>query len=225
MKKLIMIIFTVCVTQYLFAQNQWCLQGGVTYSAFKDDGDVDPSFGYLFGISKEIKLIKNLFISPGLQYMVKGSAVKNVPIKPRYYFPDGGHVYNHDIVFRAAFIEIPVHLKYKISITNTYTASLNMGYTYSIPFKDKSKIIEKEYLFTIDILDDHHFDYYFTEGSVFGNIKSALLFNLGIELLYKNIGLNLTYTLDEREEFWCDSIHGTKKKLHIIWSSAVIFKF
>ncbi len=224
--KIMIFLLPVLISQFVFGQTSWFIKGGINYSYFSDAKDQTPVGGYGLGAGLEFYIIENLWLSSGIDYIIKGSTINNTPIEPFYYlgeYPNGGRVYNHDIHFKASFIELPINIKYAITFTKEYSATIFTGYSYSIPYQDKTKIRDKEYLLTIDINHNFKFENQFLEGEVFNNTKNSFLFNIGLELYYKKIGLILKYTLENRDEFWCDSISEINKKLHT-WSSAIIYK-
>ena len=118
MKKLLILLTVLCLTQITFSQTRWGLRGGlnianqkITFSAFGDEasqtGDAIPTF-HIGGMG-EIKLSDYIYLQPSLLLSGKGMNFDGEddmgnPIKAK---------------IRPFYIELPVNLVVKTTLPNT----------------------------------------------------------------------------------------------------------
>jgi len=220
MKKIIL-IYLISITM-IYGKENFYIKSGLSYSYLIHEKKSDPLFSYIVGIGKDWRIKNNFFITTEIIYTIKGSTLKEkIILPPNYmgYFYEGKKVYSNYILIKISYIEIPILLKYKIKNEKNYSLNFITGVSYSIPYKDLSKITKKKYLFEINSdyeTSNYTFDYGKRYEPTWENYKSGYLYHLGFNISYKNFGIEIIYSMDSRNTIWIDHLTGINKKMRNI---------
>lgn len=215
MKKIAILISVTIVLCSAQEKNNWYIKGGLNTNSYKNTYNIEnvsSMTGYNFGAGYELLFKNYFFVSVGLEYIVKGANLHNKTIQP--LDENILEIYNYDIQCRFAYLEIPIFLKHGFNLKNDFFLKLYSGITYSKPIKDMSKIIKKDLRGYRNPEIEYYYDFQKYPESVFEDNKGDIVLSLGLELKYKFLGINLQYSLDGREIYFCDSITPIYKTLY-----------
>jgi len=217
MKKFLLIIALSIVSfSESYAQNNWQIKGGFNYSTFRNSSDVKPIYGYFIGIGREWSLKYNLSVAAEINFLTKGGIIKDKPIKP-VYFAINQDVYLSNIKCYIGYLEFPLLIKYNLVFAPNTVFKMFLGPVYSIPYIDKSKIIKKKYLYTLEPNKYYDFEYHKDEESNL-YIESRCIYNFGLEFKYRFFSFVFYYSLDNRTPISCDSVSEIHKKIDSYFS-------
>ena len=215
--KLLKIIIFLFIVSNLNAQNPWRIKAGLNFSKFRDN-DSEFLINYSFGLSRQIYIFGNYFVSPEIFVTKQGSLLKHKPVKTDDW---DWYLYSYNIKAEIIYLEFPVLLNYEISLQglkmNIY---LGPSFRFSFGSLDKTKrSIEKL------IYDDTHpdrkddyvdYNFEFVQGDYAGSLikSSAWSMNFGfkVDLNIIDLALRYTYTLNEIGQI--EQLQPIKRYLH-----------
>lgn len=227
MKKLIIAFLLLMCISFPEAKNNWFFHVGGTVSDFRDShnlDDIKSINGFFYGFGREWSISDNFLISAELKYSVKGAILENKRIQPVYFINYEVDIYRTDIICKIGFLEVPIHAKHSFTL-KYFDLKVYAGFSYSIPYRDLTKLEEKElWLSNINPYDYRHlFEYQRWEDSGFGNNHSDFIYDFGIEIVYKHYGISFMYSYDSRYVWWFDSISEVHKNMYSIHLSLLIY--
>lgn len=214
MRLLKFIIFLLIVSN-LYAQNPWNLKAGINVSKFRND-DSEFLANYSFGLSKQLHISGNYFVTPEIFVTRQGSILKNKPVKTGYW---DEYLYSYDIKALYIYLEFPVFIGYKTSLYE-YTTYFYVGPSLRVGLSDRTKLSNQKLIY-----DDTHpagkaeyenYDFEFVQGDYeLGFFKSpAWSINFGVSVDINFIDLELRYTYTFNEIGQIEQIHPIKRYLH-----------
>lgn len=194
----------------------WQIKGGSNYSVLVHEKNYELKLGYNFGIGKNIKLHKSLYIYYGVQYEKRNFILKDrviIPVAVGYNKVD---VYSWDVHLNVNFIDIPLYLKYNLISRNKFFISPIIGASLSIPYKDYSSVTKKSFQYSYDPPGYNiRFDNSFLQEMVFDANKMRIIINAGLELSWDYIIIDLRYCYDSSSEISIKNLNPFKGEMNI----------
>jgi hypothetical protein len=216
--KLLKIILLFLTVSNLYSQKPWELKAGINFSKFRDN-DSEFLTNYSFGLSKQINIIGNFFITPEFFITKQGSLLKDKPIKTGYW---DWYLYSYNIKAELIYFEIPVFLSYETSLKE-YKTHFYAGPSFRISLlgsMDRSKLSNQKVIYD-DTNPDRkeefeNYEFEFIQGDYeYSILKSpAWSFNFGtsVNMNYINIECRYTYTFNEIGQI--EQLYPLKRYLH-----------
>ena len=149
------------------------IEGGISFSSFRGDFDLDHRTGFNIGAVVNIPILESLYVKSGIRFIQKGAKYDD------YDFDDNEE---EDFKCNAAYIEIPILASYRYNFDNSSQLQINVGPYLAFGVGGKTKIE-----FT-DNLDDNYEYYEGYEFDTFGDDGPLNRFDLGLEF---SIGITL----------------------------------
>lgn len=166
------------------------IKGGVNVSNFAGEGikDSDGKIGFTVGLLLNYNVDELVFVRTGLDFTTKGAKYKYGAVE-RTYNP--------------MYLQIPIHVGYKLPFTNSFNCSLHVGpyLSYGVGGKIKTEVSGK-----VSDMEDSEIDFFGTEesggfrrfdfglglgvGAEFGNVLVELGYDLGLA--------NISYIKDNK---------------------------
>lgn len=169
MKKIltaVLVVVSLMITTTLSAQDKFITFGvkaGLNLSNMSGDLDGDIKPGFNAGITVDLRLLSNLYILSGLEYSQEGTKFKG---------GDLGFIKVDDAKVTYSFLKMPVHLGYKLPVTDNMKIVFHGGpyLAYGIDGKMKWGSLD------IDLYDDNN------EGWKSDRFDLGLGFGVGAEV-------------------------------------------
>ena len=174
------------------------IEGGINFSSFRGDIDLDHRTGFNIGAVVNIPILESLYVKSGIRFIQKGAKYDD------YDFDD-----NEEEEFKcnAAYIEIPILASYRYNFDNSSQLQINVGPYLAFGVGGKTKIE-----FT-DNLDDDVDLYRGREFDTFGDDGPLKRFDLGLEFsvgitlasqFYVGVGYDLGLLNIANDDFFSD---------------------
>ena len=219
------IIFVLIISNTTYGQHYWYAKTGLNYSTLENLKDIKPGFGYNIAVGREWNVYNTFYLSLGLEYSVRSFTLKDKTIGPVSYmgvYNMGRSVYNYDLEGKISYIEIPVNLKYKFVVGKNWKMSVHFGCSKSYPYKDYTRLKQKEYLFEYEnALYDKIFRFKLPENA-FPAYQSGYILNVGFGFIYKYYCLEIEYQKDTRDLIYLDSLLGIYGEMNNFRISLVV---
>ncbi len=172
MKKIFSLAVVAVVALSASAQNiQFGVKGGLNMSNISNTGlDSKAKIGFNVGVTADYQVSKDLYVLSGLEYITKGEKYKI----------EGG-----DASLNLAYMQLPIHAGYKISIADDTRLVLHAGPYLAYALSAKTKVGSKK----TNIIDDmNRFDAGLGVGAKaeLGKISVGLGVDYGLTTINKN---------------------------------------
>ena len=225
-KYTVVLIPFLFLNTFIFASNQIFIKAGPNISYFLDAKNSSAMMGYALSINKEFTLFKELATSVGLGYAQRGAKLNNRRIEP-YLSSEPKDAYYWDIEGYIGYLELPILLGYKYYPVKQILILPLVGVTFSYPKIDDTKIIKRKF-YRVDDPDDPYdsiyYDYGFEQESGFGNNKWETIYNAGVRIQYRRMGLEFNYQINNKDVYNFSNVSKIYYKIYSVYCQ-IIFEF
>lgn len=228
MKKYTAVLIPILfLNSFIFASNQIYIKAGPNVSYFLDAKNSSAMMGYALSINKEFILFKELATSVGLGYAQRGAVLKDRTISP-YYTGTDADAYYWDIEGRIGYIEFPLLIIYDFNLKNYVKLNLFMGLNLSNPIQDLSRFKQNDLFMIYNAINNpNHFylvDYHFEQESGFGNNKWEKIYNAGVRIQYRRMGLEFNYQINNKDVYNFSNVSKIYFKIYSVYCQ-ITFEF
>ncbi len=164
---------------------------GINQSKFRTES-CESKIGPTLGIELDYYPIKSFgaFIGSGLLYQNKRTLAKD-RTWPSDFDPDDSDIIAGDIDVNISYLEIPLQVGYSFKIKENLTPCILVGYCFSIPIKDHTRIKNRKWIrLYADERGTYDFDYFRIDENYVSWSKN---YHLGLRLSCKRLALLISY--------------------------------
>ncbi len=218
MKFKMILLILIFYSTILYAEEKYKVSFGITYSYFEKAKNAEPDLGIQFRFQRSLINIKNFSLQLGIGFATRGATLKHRSIAP--YSPAFPmEAYYWDINAMIGYWEFPISLEYKLKIKKDVYFKLSGGLNYIIPQSDYSDLDKKEFIemFDLDLDDLNKYDFWFEQDNGFGDNRSRIIQEIGLEIIYKKYGLKLLFPFDNQKGYSIKNLSEISYKMRSLY--------
>jgi len=165
---------------------------GINQSKFRDQ-ECKSKIGPLLGLGFDYYPVKSFaaFIGTELLYQNKKLLVRHKTVPSSLYSETAMTVITGDIDIKISYLELPLHIGYRMKLRTPFLVAFFSGYSLLIPIKDHTRVKNMTYRELAPAeRGKFNFDYYLVDET---RVSWSQNFNIGVRLSYEHLGFMLIY--------------------------------